>query len=105
MGLDYKNVKKAKELVFKQIEEIKEGKFSLTQLKMLINNNYDEVKVLYDNLTNTIVRESNLHLFGRNPSLKTLKESLNKVSKESIMEFAKKVKPISIITVKPKGDN
>ena len=102
MGIDYKNIKKAKVLVLDLLNEIKEGKFSKTLLSINKKNNYSEVQKIYDNLDTTLTREVNLYLFNRDSSLKTLKESLNGVTKEEIMNCANNIKLISTVIMKPK---
>lgn len=105
MGIDNKNIIKAKELVLQQVEEIKKGNFSQSLFNMILRNNYSDIKKVYDNLDNTLSREINLYLFRRNSSLKVLKESLNQVTKESVMKCAEKVKLISTVILKSKGEN
>jgi len=104
MGIDNENINKAKNLVIKLIDEIRDGKFSQSLLKMIIKNNYNDVKKVYDNLDNSLTREVNLYLYGRNSSLKQLKESLNLVNKEKVMNCASKIKLAATVIIKSKGE-
>ena len=71
---------------------------------MIIKNNYNDVKKVYDNLDNSLTREVNLYLYGRNSSLKQLKESLNLVNKEKVMNCASKIKLAATVIIKSKGE-
>lgn len=103
MGIDINNIDKCQELVISLLKEIKEGKFSQNLLNINKRNNYYDVKKIYDNLDNTLSREVNLYLLGRDSSFKTLKNSINNVTKESIINCANKIKLISTVILKSKG--
>ena len=103
MGVDNDNVDICKQLVLDLLGEIKVGNFSKTLLNLNKRNNYHDVKKIYDNLDNTLSREVNLYLLGRDTSLHTLKLSLNNVTKESVVECANKLKLVSTVILKSKG--
>lgn len=104
MGLDKNNINKAIELTLNQIEEIKKGHFTKSILKEFIRNEYMRVESVYDNIQSTLTRELSLYLYNRDSSFKLLKNDLNKVTKESVMQFANKVKLINTVIIKSKGD-
>ena len=103
IGLDEKNINSAKELILKQIEEIKVGNFSKSIIKEFIQNENLKVKTVYDSMNSTLAREVSLYLYDRDSSFNLLKEDLNKVDKESIKKVAHKVKHINTVIIKSKG--
>ena len=104
VGLDKSNIDNAMTLILKQIEDIKQGNFTKTLLNELLENEYTRVSAIYDNIQSTLSREISLYLYNRDSSLRLLKSDINKVSKESIMNFASRVKHINTVVIKSKGD-
>lgn len=103
LGLDERNIDDAKALILEQIEEIKKGNFSKRMIKEYIQNENLKVQTVYDSMNSTLAREISLYLYDRDSSFKLLKEDLNKITKESIMNVAYKVKHINTVIVKSKG--
>lgn len=103
IGLDERNIDKAKLLILEQIEEIKKGNFSKKMINEYIQNENLKVKTVYDSMNSTLAREISLYLYDRDSSFKLLKEDLNKVTKESIQNVAHKVKHINTVIIKSKG--
>ena len=104
MGLDKCNIDQAMTLTLKQIEEIQKGNFSKALIKEYLRNEYTRVGSVYDGIQTTLSREISLYLYDRDSSFRLLKEDLNKITKESIMNFAKKVKHINTVVIKSKGE-
>lgn len=104
MGLDEENIDKAKSLVLEQIEKIKKGHFKISEMNQFIRNEYTRVQNTYDNIQSTLSREITLNIFNRDTALKTLKDNLSRVNKESIMNVANKVKLINTLIIKSKGE-
>ena len=103
IGLDERNIDKAKLLILEQIEEIKKGNFSKKMINEYIQNENLKVKTVYDSMNSTLAREISLFLYDRDSSFKLIKEDLNKVTKESIQNVAHKVKHINTVIIKSKG--
>lgn len=104
MGLDQENIDNAIALVKKQIEEIKLGNFTKENLKQQKTNEVVRVQNIYDSQQSTLVREISLHMFNRDTSLKVLKNDVKDIYKEDVMKVAHKLKHISTLIIKPKGD-
>lgn len=98
-GISYKNYEKTKEEIFKQLEEMRQGKFSLKDLKdakevvLSIMNEVDEYQgSILDHYFN--------RLYFGSEEIKKQKEEIKKVTKEDLVTLSNKIKIDTIFLLK-----
>lgn len=102
-SLENANVKKAIELVKKDLKSMQNGEFSEEQVKDAINNMIVSIDMSSDNnisLLNNYV----FKVYDNLPDLDERKKLFNSVTKEAVVKVSKKVKLNTIYVLKGKGE-
>lgn len=103
-GIDPENYEKTLDIVKKQLEDMEDGKFTLEDIEKAVELIVASYKSMQDEQDSEITYYFTKELNQDNMSVNDYIENIKKVSKEDIIDIAKKIK-ISIIYFLTKEEN
>ncbi len=100
-GIEDKNIDLAKELIFKEIENMSKGDITDLEIENTKRSIERMIRSIYDRITSIHSFVVPLYIFGKDVSLDEFISNINSVSKERIIDVAKHLHKSAIFSVRP----